>query len=338
MALVFVTMATGTAVSLVKYWEAEVSAESAREQAGIAGEKAGEADREKAEALRQAGMARSNADEAKKQTQLALEREKESVRLLDLSRLREAGAAFDNNLVQVARDTLNDVAPENRCVAWRILNNKFDGSLFTLCGHTGPVTGVALSEDGTRVVTGSHDNTARVWDARTGQSLLELKGHTREVPWVALRADGKQVFTSDIKGVSIAWDIITGQRLEGVQPPSEAFNRPDRNTDGKYFWLPVGDRVERIPLKSEIDETERLRRLWLTRPDPDWHIERQKELAAAGNAFGAALQRSFEQHARGVLALEAGDTSQAFAHFIAAAILKPQPPEYGPMPRFVGQP
>ena len=37
---------------------------------------------------------------------------------------------------------------------------------------------MAFSPDGTRIVTGSEDETARVWDARTGTALLELKGHT----------------------------------------------------------------------------------------------------------------------------------------------------------------
>ncbi len=35
------------------------------------------------------------------------------------------------------------------------------------------MTSVSFSPDGTRIVTGSHDRTAKVWDARTGE---ELKG------------------------------------------------------------------------------------------------------------------------------------------------------------------
>ena len=37
---------------------------------------------------------------------------------------------------------------------------------------------VSFSPDGTRIVTGSYDRTAKVWDARTGTPLLDLKGHT----------------------------------------------------------------------------------------------------------------------------------------------------------------
>ena len=44
--------------------------------------------------------------------------------------------------------------------------------------HERRVRSVAFSPDGMRIVTGSGDQTARVWDARTGTALLDLKGHT----------------------------------------------------------------------------------------------------------------------------------------------------------------
>ncbi len=45
--------------------------------------------------------------------------------------------------------------------------------LLELKGHTGGVTSAAFSPDGTRIVTGNGTETAKVWDARTGE---ELKG------------------------------------------------------------------------------------------------------------------------------------------------------------------
>ena len=44
-------------------------------------------------------------------------------------------------------------------------------------GHTGPVSSVAFSPDGRRIVSGSGDKTLKVWDAATGQETLTLKGH-----------------------------------------------------------------------------------------------------------------------------------------------------------------
>ena len=40
------------------------------------------------------------------------------------------------------------------------------------------VRAVAISPDGTTAVTGSDDNTARVWDLRTGETVRVLEGHT----------------------------------------------------------------------------------------------------------------------------------------------------------------
>jgi hypothetical protein len=43
----------------------------------------------------------------------------------------------------------------------------------TLAGHTNSVTAVAFSPDGTRVLTGSQDNTARLWSVfKSAQDLI----------------------------------------------------------------------------------------------------------------------------------------------------------------------
>ena len=39
------------------------------------------------------------------------------------------------------------------------------------------VESVAISPDNSFIVTGSNDNTAMIWDARTGELLHTLSGH-----------------------------------------------------------------------------------------------------------------------------------------------------------------
>jgi hypothetical protein len=63
-------------------------------------------------------------------------------------------------------------------------------------------------------------------------------------------------------------------------------------------------------------------RRWVTTPVPGWHIEKRIEAEKNNYPFAVAFHRSWEQHARGVLAFEAGDFQHAYAHFIAAAALK----------------
>ncbi len=64
-----------------------------------------------------------------------------------------------------------------------------------LKGHTKDVRSVAFSPDGTRIVTGSYDSTAKVWDAVTGKSLLEVKGFTSGVTSVLFSPDGTRIIS-----------------------------------------------------------------------------------------------------------------------------------------------
>ena len=41
----------------------------------------------------------------------------------------------------------------------------------TLACHSGGVASVAISADGKRVVSGSHDTTAKTWDVETGAEV-----------------------------------------------------------------------------------------------------------------------------------------------------------------------
>ena len=71
--------------------------------------------------------------------------------------------------------------------------------LRTLIGHTGYVTSVALSADGETLVSGSTDNTIKIWKVSTGQVLRTLTDHTSCVESVAISADGEIL-------VSGSWD------------------------------------------------------------------------------------------------------------------------------------
>jgi WD40 repeat protein len=80
-------------------------------------------------------------------------------------------------------------------------------------GHTGAVYSVAVTPDGARIVTGSNDSTARVWDATTGALLLQLRGHTRPVYSVAVTPDGARIVTGSLDNTARVWDAWTGAEL-----------------------------------------------------------------------------------------------------------------------------
>lgn len=64
----------------------------------------------------------------------------------------------------------------------------------TLKGHTGVAPSLRFSPDGKRIVSGSEDGSARIWDAVTGQTLRIITNRNALVNSVAFSTDGKRVY------------------------------------------------------------------------------------------------------------------------------------------------
>ena len=79
-------------------------------------------------------------------------------------------------------------------------------------GERAPVTAVAFSDDGSRIVAASGTRTA-VWNVRTPGSPL-VQEHERTVFAVAFSPDGRRVATGDVDGVARVWNLRTGRTVE----------------------------------------------------------------------------------------------------------------------------
>jgi len=112
--------------------------------------------------------------------------------------------------------------------------------------HADAVKSAQFSRDGKRVVTASYDNTARVWDAQTGQPLSEPFKHAGPVNCAQFSPDGKRVVTASADATARVWDAQTGQPL----------TKPLRHIDPVFSaqFSPDGKRV----VTASYDSTARV--------------------------------------------------------------------------------
>jgi WD40 repeat protein len=151
------------------------------------------------------------AQAAQKETQQArLEAEHQ----LYAAKLNLAQQAWDQNNIGLLRQLLKDTQDSPyRGFEWYYWQPKTHLALKTLRGHLDAVKSVAFSPDGQRIVTGSEDHTAKVWEAASGKELLTLKGHTDEVWSVAFSRDGQRIVTGSWDGTAKVWEATNGREL-----------------------------------------------------------------------------------------------------------------------------
>jgi hypothetical protein len=122
---------------------------------------------------------------------------------------------------------------------------------------------VGFTRDGQRIVTGSWDQTAKVWEAASGRELLTLKKHTGPIQSVAFSPDGQRIVTGSWDQTAKVWETTTGKELltlkgHGLGVASVAFS-PDgqRIVTGSWdltakVWQ-AGSGQELLTLKGHSD-------------------------------------------------------------------------------------
>ncbi len=100
---------------------------------------------------------------------------------------------------------------ESRRVLYAVLTKPLPQA--SLLGHTDPVYAANFSPDGSRMVTASWDDTARLWDSVSGDELMVLRGHEGGVYSATISPDGSRVATTSVDSTARLWDAASGDEL-----------------------------------------------------------------------------------------------------------------------------
>ena len=77
--------------------------------------------------------------------------------------------------------------------------------LKTLGEHSYYISSVAFSPDGTKIVSGSWDETIKIWNANTGQCLKTLEGDLDYVYSVAYSPDSTKIISGSLDHTIKIW-------------------------------------------------------------------------------------------------------------------------------------
>lgn len=135
--------------------------------------------------------------------------------------------------------------------------------IFLPLGHIATVNSIAISPDGQYVISGSDDNTLKLWEVATGKEIRTFTGHSGGILSVAFSPDGRYALSGSYDNTLKLWEIRTGKEIRtfsghknlvktsyfpsmliGGQPTSEVFEYKGVkavgfSTDG-HFALSVG--------------------------------------------------------------------------------------------------
>ncbi len=113
-------------------------------------------------------------------------------------------------------------------------------------GHKDMVETVAVTPDGKYVVSGSRDNTVRLWDLATGREVRRFTGHKNWVGSVAVTPDGRHVVSGSTDTTVRLWDLATGKEVRRFTGHQHSVLSVAVTPDGKYVTSGSFDNTGRL--------------------------------------------------------------------------------------------
>ena len=136
--------------------------------------------------------------------------------VLQADALCQAGRPRESlDLYNEARGALTSLGEPTLAVETGLfeLCSAYPAPLNTFSGHTNFVSSVAFSPDGKLALSGSDDNTLKLWNLAMGRELRTFSGHSGTVLGVAFSPDGKLALSGSYDKTLKLWDVVRGREL-----------------------------------------------------------------------------------------------------------------------------
>lgn len=114
----------------------------------------------------------------------------------------------------------------------------------TLKEHTEQVNTIAISPDGTKLASGSSDNTIKLWNLEQGKVIHTLKGHSDFVWSIAFSPDGDILASGSRDQTIRLWNTQAGKQIATLGKASLKVTTLSMSSDGKVLAAGQGSTIK----------------------------------------------------------------------------------------------